>query len=418
MDRERKVSDCSAPRTRKGASTCARLLHAAEQVFSERGYHDTSVTEICRQAGLAHGTFYRYFVGKEEIFLRLLEQLEERFRARIKPALASSGLARERLLLACQSILHCIAECTQLYQVFREVEFVQLEVYRRFHTDIASLLCDILRIGVQEGEFRSLDPEIVAYSLLGITEFIAMRYIIWEPGGLTAEIRRSIDEIVLHGIDTGKEISSRSEPHLPRKNGTEGMQSVDLTGGEATRYALLTAAERLFGQEGFYKTTISVITYVAGVSQGTFYLYFPSKVAIFTELVNEVNHRLRATARASICDLNDRREIEQEGFRNFFRFIRHHREAYRILREAEFVDQESGRWYYQRLAQGYVPGLCRGMEQGEIRRFDPEPLAYALLGVGHFIGLRWLFLGEREQISESTLATMLDFILHGILLPE
>ena len=418
MDKSRKTTDCSAPRTRKGADTCARLLHAAEQVFSERGYHDTSVTEICRQAGLAHGTFYRYFVGKEEIFLKLLEQLEEKFRSRIEPALTSPGSARERLLLGCQSILHCIAECTQLYQVFREVEFVQLEVYRRFHTHIASLLREILRVGVQEGEFRSLDPEVVAYSLLGITEFIAMRYIIWEPGGLTDEIRRSINEIILHGIGTGKEISPRSEPHLSLEDGTEGVKSGGLTGGEATRYALLTAAEHLFGQEGFYKTTISAITYVAGVSQGTFYLYFPSKVAIFAELVKEVNHRLRAGAHAAICNLNDRREIEQEGFRNFFQFIRHHREAYRILREAEFVDQEVGRWYYERLAQGYVPGLCRGMEQGEIRKFDPEPLAYALLGVGHFIGLRWLFLGEREQISESTLTSMLDFILHGVSLLE
>lgn len=416
MDKQRNASDRSIPRTRKGVETYGRLLRAAEQVFSERGYHDASVAEICRRAGLAHGTFYRYLGDKEEVFLRLIEQLEVRLRSMIEPALASPGSARERLLLGCQSILDFVGECAELYQVFREAEFVQLEIHRRFHADIASLLQEILRTGVQEGGFRSLDPEVVAYSLLGLAEFIALRYIIWEPGSLDKEIRQSINEMILHGIDTGKEICPRGEP--PPEDGADSPGSLDPTGGEATRYALLTAAERLFGQAGFYKTTISAITYVAGVAQGTFYLYFPSKVAIFTELVEEINCRFRAAEHAAISGLSDRREVEREGFTTFFRFIRRHREAYRILREAEFVDEGVGRWYYQRLAQGYVRGLRRGMERGEIRPLNPEPLAYALLGIGHFIGLRWLFHGAQEAIPQPTLTTMLDFILHGIVLPE
>ena len=401
-----------APSTSRGAQTCALLLRAAEEVFGERGYHGASVSEICRRAGVAHGTFYRYFANKEEVFLRLVAQLEAGLRARLAEALAGPGPAWERLIAGYRAILEFIAEQSELYQVFREAEFVRLEVPRRFYAAIAAIFQEELREGSQRGEFRELEPEVVAYALLGIIEFIAMRYIIWEPGGLNPTVVESIDELILHGLDTGKKSSNPSAQDAPPQP-VERVEP-EPQGGEATRRALLQAAERMFGQAGFHRTTISAITYIAGVAQGTFYLYFPSKVEIFTALVREINRQFRAEERAAIAGLRDRREIERVGFKTFFDFISRHREAYRIVREAEFVDEGIGRWYYERLARGYIRGLREGMARGEIRELEPEPLAYALLGIGHFVGLRWIVWEGREALPKGVLQGMLDFIMHGV----
>lgn len=403
------------PLTSRGEGTYGRLLSSAEEVFSERGYYETSVSEICRRAGVANGTFYQYFDNKEGVFLKLIEQLEEGLSARIRQALTFPGSAEARLLSGYRAILEFIEEHAELYQVFREAEFVRLEIPRRFYADIAVIIQEMLQAGIEVGEFCPLDPEVVAYSLLGIAEFTAMRYIIWEPKALSEETFQSTAELILHGLDTGKPRSSREPPAaLDRvKKGRSGV-SLEPKGGEATRQALLAAAERMFGQTGFHQTTVSEITYVAGVAQGTFYLYFPSKVAIFTELVREINRQFRAEERAAIDHLTDRREVEREGFAAFFRFISRHREAYRIVREAEFIDEGIGRWYYQRLAQGYVRGLKEGMERGEIRDLPAEPLAYALLGIGHFVGLRWIIWEGREAIPQAALDGMLDFIMHGV----
>ena len=54
--------------------------------------------------------------------------------------------------------------------------------------------------------------------------------------------------------------------------------------GRETRRRLLDAAERVFGELGFYDASIVKITEAAGVAQGTFYLYFASKQEIFEEL--------------------------------------------------------------------------------------------------------------------------------------
>lgn len=61
------------PRTRRGRETRERLLTAARTVFESRGFLDTRIADICKEAGLAHGTFYIYFQTKEDVFYALVD---------------------------------------------------------------------------------------------------------------------------------------------------------------------------------------------------------------------------------------------------------------------------------------------------------------------------------------------------------
>ena len=183
--------------------------------------------------------------------------------------------------------------------------------------------------------------------------------------------------------------------------------------GRRTRQQLLDAAEAAFGRRGYFETSITDITRRAGVAQGTFYVYFPSKRAIFTELVRERSRDLRRTIQEAVRGAADRREVERLGFQAFFRFIHRHRSMYRIVRQAEFVDPALFRWYYRRFAQGYVRGLKEAMGDGQIRSLRPEVLAYCLMGIGDFLGMRWV-LWEKNGPRPAVIETMMDFILRGI----
>jgi hypothetical protein len=48
------------------------------------------------------------------------------------------------------------------------------------------------------------------------------------------------------------------------------------------------------------------------------------------------------------------------------------------------------RYHYDRLSEGYVEGLRAAIERGEVRSTDPEVLAWALMGAGELIGMRWI----------------------------
>lgn len=77
------VQRATAETLASGIPTRARLLRAAEELFAERGYHGTQVTDVTERARSGVGTFYRYFTDKEEVLRALLEEFFERVRAEL-----------------------------------------------------------------------------------------------------------------------------------------------------------------------------------------------------------------------------------------------------------------------------------------------------------------------------------------------
>jgi AcrR family transcriptional regulator len=183
--------------------------------------------------------------------------------------------------------------------------------------------------------------------------------------------------------------------------------------GERTRERLLEAAEAVFGRLGFEKASISEITREAGVGQGTFYLYFPDKVSCFVELVQALSRRLKDEIREAITTAPDRLAAERVGFRAFFEFVARHRALYRIVRQAEFVDEAVYREYYHSMAAAYRHGLEQAMKRGEIRPLDPLKLAYCLMGIADMLGMRWVLWEEDPPVDE-LVETAMDLIENGL----
>jgi AcrR family transcriptional regulator len=183
--------------------------------------------------------------------------------------------------------------------------------------------------------------------------------------------------------------------------------------GQKTRQALLDAAEAEFGAKGYAETSVVTITLRASVAHGTFYTYFPSKEAIFAELVRGLSDRLRAEIGEAVAGLHDRISIERTGMLAFFDFVRRHRALYRIVRQAEFVDPELFHWYYSRLAEGYIRGLAVASERGEIAIQDPETVAWCLMGLTDFVGMRFV-LWEQEPPPPRVIEALMAFVQKGL----
>ena len=168
--------------------------------------------------------------------------------------------------------------------------------------------------------------------------------------------------------------------------------------GERTRRRLLEAAESVFAELGYHDASIVKITEAAGCGQGTFYLYFASKKDVFDELVVDLNHRVRHAMTEAASQGKTRAEMERLGFAGYFHFVAEHPALYRIIRQAEFVSPEMLHLHYERLTSGYVAGLRQAMEAGEIAEGDPELLAWALMGIGELVGMRWILWAGRAEL--------------------
>jgi AcrR family transcriptional regulator len=173
--------------------------------------------------------------------------------------------------------------------------------------------------------------------------------------------------------------------------------------GQRTRARLLEAAERVFAELGYNDASIVKITEAAGVGQGTFYLYFQGKAEIFDQLVRDLNHRVRRAMTEAAAKGRTRIESELLGFRAFFRFTGEHPALYRIIRQAEFASPQTLQFHYDRIVDGYVAALERAMEAGEVERRDPEVLAWALMGIGELIGMRYILWAGQNEVSQHVL---------------
>ena len=184
--------------------------------------------------------------------------------------------------------------------------------------------------------------------------------------------------------------------------------------GFRTRERLLRAAESVFAERGFEQSSIAEIASRAEAALGTFYVYFPDKKSVFIELVDELGQRLRRELTEATAGLQDRLAVERAGFLTFFRFIAEHRGLYRIVRQAEFVDEPTFRRYYHQFARGYVSGLEQAMEAGEVRRLDAEAIAYCLMGMADFLGMRWVMWPSEGDDVERVLESAVSFMHHGL----
>ncbi len=185
--------------------------------------------------------------------------------------------------------------------------------------------------------------------------------------------------------------------------------------GEATRRKLLAAAETEIGDRGFHIASVSSITTRADVGQGTFYLYFHSKEEIFITLVRDIGHALRKHMAVAVAGAEPKSRLEAEriALEAFFGFAQAHPGLYRIVQESQFVDEPVFREYYERLAEGYGDDLDAAAKRGELTPGDAEARAWSIMGIGHFVGMRWC-LWKRSLPSRKLVDEVMDLISHGM----
>lgn len=201
--------------------------------------------------------------------------------------------------------------------------------------------------------------------------------------------------------------------------------------GTATRARILAAAETVFARLGYNEASIVRITEEAGVGQGTFYLYFESKLQVFEELVEDLNRRVRHSMSEAAARGTTRLEAERLGFQGFFEFTAEHPALYRIVREAEWVSPRALRLHYSRIVEGYIEALDQARGSGEIGSIDPTVAAWMLMGIGEMIGMRWVLWGDgtpeggasdpvasgTQAVPTAVLDEMMRFIQGGLGLP-
>lgn len=189
------------PVTQRGKRTRRKLLDAATREFGEHGFHDTSISEITRRAGVALGSFYTYFESKEAIFRALVRDFSEGVRVAASSGIEHSRSAIDRERDAFAAFLRFAREHNEIYRIIDEAEFVDPQSYREHYEQAAQRIFDRLRAGTASGELRDGLEEAHAWAIMGMNVFLGLRYAVWARDGDQADKVPDIAQAILaHGI--------------------------------------------------------------------------------------------------------------------------------------------------------------------------------------------------------------------------
>ncbi|NIA10923.1 MAG: TetR family transcriptional regulator [Nitrospiraceae bacterium] len=386
-----------------------KILSAAETLFEKNGYNATSISQIMKKSNLSNSLFYYYFHDKENIFLHIADSMSLDMYKEILRGIGKSKNLEEEIFNFYLNTFKFISHNLKRFRVFREVEFIDDSIQQTFYARLFSLLGE---------ELKKRYPERFEYYndalndvLIGAGYFVGLKFIVWDKRKDFDYLAKVVSDFVLNGIDPDKNFRPSLSWQVKEVRPKEAESS---TKGERTQKRIAYVAKKLFGKKGYWKTQISDIAKKADVGTGTFYLYFDSKKELLKYLVTEINKQLRENAMVYSLGAKNRKEVEVRALKAFADFIAEEREAYRIVRESEFVDGEIGKWYYERIGQPYGEALAAAMKRGEIRKIEPSVLAYSLMGMGHFMGVHWIIWNKKNAIPDETVLKVSSIMMEGI----
>lgn len=179
--------------------------------------------------------------------------------------------------------------------------------------------------------------------------------------------------------------------------------------GMVKMHTLVEVAERLFTQSSFFEVSVSDICKEAHTAVGTFYIYFETKTDIYRYLVEDYKRRIKRSLSQSIAGCTTRYERERAGIKSFVRFSVENPNVYHIVWGSLAVEKQLFEDYYMSFADSYARAL-RG-DQEELVSEDVMSLAYMLMGIASFLGLRGIF----EQMNDEQIDAMVDGTIMSIL---
>jgi len=184
---------------------------------------------------------------------------------------------------------------------------------------------------------------------------------------------------------------------------------------EQTRSSLYAAAATVVGRDGYENASISKITALAGVANGTFYNYFESRQDLFDKLLPAVGDTLIEFIRGRVDNALPAQDKECARLAAYFEFFEANPGFLRLLNEAEVFAPLAYSEHIQRFSVRYLRALERARDQGELQNFSDDELravVFMLLGCRSYMTL---LLKQQEGVdSASLLKAYVKLIFPGL----
>lgn len=195
-------------------ATRGRILDAALDVFSQKGYHETSVDEIVTASNTSKGAIYFHFPNKQALFFALVDKFANLLEKRADEAISKEQAGIVRVDVALRTILDVFGQYRPLAKIMlvqavglgTAFEMKRMELHDRF----AALIRRYLDEAIELGDIEPVDTELVAYAWMGAINEIIIRWVYTgEPDA--NRIMNTLRPMLLRSIGFTETLKTESE---------------------------------------------------------------------------------------------------------------------------------------------------------------------------------------------------------------
>ena len=186
-----------------------RILEAAREVFSRKGYNEVTVAHITSEVGIAKGTFYLYFPSKEGLFLEVIRDAVQRLRRAVGEAVAEVDDPLNKVRVSVPVIFDiCRREAGLYLAIFQRSSFLESERREEYNALFEPLARDFqatIEEGVRRGVFKAGDPRVLSHGVFGFLASLIHQWLLLEsaggaPRGYLEEMSETVGRFFCFGL--------------------------------------------------------------------------------------------------------------------------------------------------------------------------------------------------------------------------
>ena len=191
----------------------AEIMVAAMRLFAGKGFHNTTMSEIAKEAEFSTGSLYNFFKSKEELYLTLMREEIEKIEREVKVQKDRAEGPGVKLEAVVDTLIGYFEKNRHFFQIFdahRDTfEFTMkgelAEVVRSKYMGFIGELLDVMREGIKQGALKEYEPAELALCFMGVINSFIFLWINTEPKVPLRDKRKVILDIFYHGAGRGKE---------------------------------------------------------------------------------------------------------------------------------------------------------------------------------------------------------------------
>lgn len=168
-------------KTKQSKERRQKFLECATDLFVEKGYGNTSIREIIVRSGFGTGTFYNYFIDKEDILKALMEEFADQIISSINSYYSTEKDLYKRFVETKRVTMGVFSLNEKLSEIYSRVAGTSEAIdkcLKQFEDKLIESYIKNIEYGINEGVFKNVSVPPIANAILAVEKFMLYKWIV------------------------------------------------------------------------------------------------------------------------------------------------------------------------------------------------------------------------------------------------